>query len=1038
MLPPFDLSSLPRHVFFTGKGGVGKTSLSCSTAIALAKLGRKVFLVSTSLASNLDEILGLPKLDLPTPLPSVRGLTAMKLDPTRAGQLYRERILAPLKNTVAEADLKEMEDAMSGACTMEVAALDEFVGLFQDEGSTEAGGFTAGYDHVVFDTAPTGHTLRLLSLPAAWNSFLDNREMGKSCLGPSSAMKMNHSRFARALQCLTNSSSTVVILVARPDNASLQEAARCSKELAEMNLKNQQLIINGVFQAVDPTDEVATRMQALGQQALAAMDPDLRAMLVAELPLQPFNMVGLDRLSRLFEPPAALSNAEVPPLNPSPGVREMLATPLAKLVDEIAAPGNGLVLVMGKGGVGKTTTAACIAVELATRGYPVHLSTTDPAAHVADTLAGEVDGPLTVSRIDPHAETEAYIADIMAKCGPFIDNKARALMLEDLCSPCTEEVAVFQAFQRVIRQSTSRFVILDTAATGHTLLLLDQAGAYLKETRRVAAGGPTGCCAPGAQLSGCGPTATGGCRSSPQALAPSAASPPANGCTPGACLPGTCGLPVNETEGPSPLDILRDAERTRILLVTLPETTPISEAAALQEDLRRAGIEPYGWVVNGALGLTETNDPLLRFRAAAECQQLERLGAGGLAKRVALMPFFLELPVAPTLLLRQNFRPFEELEQPENLPDPQASVLARMSWVDRLLSLWILLAVAIGIGLSFIPSIRTFLTVTTAVGGTNIPLAIGLILMMYPPLARVDYTLIPKLISKPRMIIQSLLLNWIIGPLLMMALGMLIMGPQETPYVQGIVLIGIARCIAMVLVWNSLSGGDNNVCAMLVGMNSILQILLYAVYASVFTNSILPLFGFVGENDTQRVTLLQSFLNTLQTVAIYLGIPFAMAMLSWIFIRRYLGDERYYNGYCKKIGPITLIALLFAIVVMFAMQGVSILRTPLVVLWVAAPLLVYFFIMFTGSFLISWKMGQTYEECATMAFTAAGNNFELALAVSISVYKPNSPQAFTCIIGPLVEIPVMLALVHLAFFFRRRLTFTSKVPPELARPTGAP
>jgi ACR3 family arsenite transporter len=223
-----------------------------------------------------------------------------------------------------------------------------------------------------------------------------------------------------------------------------------------------------------------------------------------------------------------------------------------------------------------------------------------------------------------------------------------------------------------------------------------------------------------------------------------------------------------------------------------------------------------------------------------------------------------------------------------------------------------------------------------------------------------------------------------------------------------------------------------------VGMNSILQILLYAVYASLFTNGILPLFGYVAEDDSQRVTLLQSFLMTLQTVAIYLGIPFAMAMLSWIFIRRRIGDERYYNGYCKKIGPITLIALLFAIVVMFAMQGVSILQTPLVVLWVAAPLLFYFFIMFTGSFLLSWKLGQTYEECATMAFTSAGNNFELALAVSISVYHPDSHQAFTCIIGPLVEIPVMLALVHLAFFFQRRLTFKGTSSVDWAGLTDAP
>jgi len=707
-LPP-GLSSLPRHVFFTGKGGVGKTSLSCATAIALAKLGHKVFLVSTDPASNLNEMLGLPKLDLPTPLPAVPGLTVMNIDPTRAGQLYRERALAPLKGTVPEATLKRMEEAMSGACTMEVAAFDEFAGLFQDEDSTEAGGFTAGYDHVVFDTAPTGHTLRLLSLPAAWNSFLDHSEMGNSCLGPSSAMKMNHSRFNRALQCLTNASSTVVILVARPDGASLKEAARSSLELAEMNLKNQKLVINGVFQAMNPSDEVAMGMQTLGQQAIANMAPALKAIVAAELPLQPFNMIGLERLCSLFDQPLPLQSDDVPPPNPSKAVQAMLDTPLAKLVDEIAAPGNGLVLVMGKGGVGKTTTAACIAVELATRGYPVHLSTTDPAAHLADTLAGDVDGPLTVSRIDPRVETEAYIADIMAKYGASKNEKGRALMLEDLRSPCTEEVAVFQAFHRVISQCTSRFVILDTAPTGHTLLLLDQTGAYHKETLRVASGGAAAtCCAPGAPPGSCGPAAEGaaaaccpspaaccpspdscgpsngaptaavGCCPSPDACGPSngsgcgstkaAASAPSNGCcpvapaptatsasgcAPGACAPGTCGPPVPETAGPTPLEILRDTEKTKILLVTLPETTPISEAAALQEDLRRAGVEPFGWVVNSALSATATTDPLLRYRAAAECEQLERLGRDRLTSRVALMPFALERPVTPPLLLRQ-------------------------------------------------------------------------------------------------------------------------------------------------------------------------------------------------------------------------------------------------------------------------------------------------------------------------------------------------------------------------------------------------
>eukprot|EP00670_Eutreptiella_braarudii_P022099 CAMPEP_0174365854 /NCGR_PEP_ID=MMETSP0811_2-20130205/78828_1 /TAXON_ID=73025 ORGANISM="Eutreptiella gymnastica-like, Strain CCMP1594" /NCGR_SAMPLE_ID=MMETSP0811_2 /ASSEMBLY_ACC=CAM_ASM_000667 /LENGTH=490 /DNA_ID=CAMNT_0015506871 /DNA_START=25 /DNA_END=1493 /DNA_ORIENTATION=- len=487
---PDALATPVRHIFFTGKGGVGKTSLSCGTAIALAKSGKKVFLVSTDPASNLNEMLEIPKLDVPTDVPKVPGLTVMNIDPEKAGEHYRQRALDPLRGTVPDADLKRMEESMSGACTMEVAAFDEFAGLFSEEGDVESGGFTKGYDHVVFDTAPTGHTLRLLSLPAAWNSFLDHNSMGNSCLGPSTAMKMNQKRFARALACLTNPQSTIIVLVARPDASTLKEAARSAQELADMDLKNQVVMINGVFTAQDPSDKVAMSRQEAGERALASMSPVLKDKVVCQLPLKPFNMVGLDRLLTLFD------SEVLPDAGPTSEVKDVPISPLSTLMDDIAAPGHGLVLVMGKGGVGKTTCAAAIAVELATRGYPVHVSTTDPAAHLMDTVTGDLGSLLTVSRIDPHAETEAHIANIMEQYGKNLDEKGKALMLEDLRSPCTEEVAVFQAFEKVLNQHKNQFVILDTAPTGHTLLLLDQTGAYHKDLMRIAsAGAAAGACA---------------------------------------------------------------------------------------------------------------------------------------------------------------------------------------------------------------------------------------------------------------------------------------------------------------------------------------------------------------------------------------------------------------------------------------------------------------------------------------------------------------------------------------------------------------
>jgi arsenite-transporting ATPase len=568
------LHDTPRFLFFTGKGGVGKTSLACACALALADAGKRVLLVSTDPASNLDEMLGLALADAPRPGPGAAGLQAMNIDPEASAEAYRSRVLAQLGDDSTEAERGTVREQLSGACTTEIAAFDEFVGLLA--------GDAEGFDHVVFDTAPTGHTLRLLSLPKAWTGFLADNDRGASCLGPHSGLKMQEERFRAGLAALSDAAQTAVVLVARADTAALREAARTAEELRTLGLLHQRLVVNAVFRASRPDDPVAAALQALGEQALAALPAVLLALPRDEVPLRPHDMVGLPALRALLaEVPPALPPAGEPPLWP-PGVQ-----PLAALVDALAAQDHGLVMVMGKGGVGKTTVAAALAVALAQRGKPVHLSTTDPAAHVAATVEGQVPG-LEISRIDPAEETRRYIDKIMATRGKGLDDAGRALLLEDLRSPCTEEVAVFHAFSHKVTQARGAFVVLDTAPTGHTLLLMDATGAYHRQTtqtyERAAAGRVV-----------------------------------------------------------TPLMRLQDAAYTRVILVTLPEVTPVSEAAALQDDLRRAQIEPFAWVVNRSLAARGSADPLLAARMAGEAAQVARVAA--LAQRAFFVPWCETPPV---------------------------------------------------------------------------------------------------------------------------------------------------------------------------------------------------------------------------------------------------------------------------------------------------------------------------------------------------------------------------------------------------------
>lgn len=570
------LSHPTRHLFFTGKGGVGKTSLSTAAALTLADEGKKVLLVSTDAASNLDEMLGIELRNTPGPVAGARGLSVLNIDPDAAAEAYRQRVLTQMEATATEADRNTVREQLSGACTTEIASFDEFSSLL-------AGG-AAEYDHVVFDTAPTGHTLRLLSLPKAWSGFLKHNDRGASCLGPHSGLKTQEARFDAALAALCDPALTTVVLVARPDRGALAEAARTCDELRELGLNNQQLVINGVFEAADPGDAVARAIEALGRQALDDMPEPLRALPRSIVPLRAFDTVGLPSLR-------ALLTGSPPPTRqarPSIAAPALAADRIDKLVDELAAAGRGLIMVMGKGGVGKTTIAAALALGLVKRGHAVHLSTTDPAAHLAMTLDGELPG-LQVGRIDPKAETRRYIEKIMSARSPGLDEQERALLREDLQSPCTEEVAVFHAFSRTVAEARSAFVVLDTAPTGHSLLLMDATGAYHRQVTREFEG-------------------TGSARVV------------------------------------TPLMRLQDASYTRIILVTLPEVTPVSQAAALQEDLRRARIEPYAWVLNKSILAAGTRDPLLRARLEGERRQMARL-SDGLARRLFAVPWVPQAPV---------------------------------------------------------------------------------------------------------------------------------------------------------------------------------------------------------------------------------------------------------------------------------------------------------------------------------------------------------------------------------------------------------
>ncbi len=586
------LKAPPRFLFFTGKGGVGKTSVACATAIRLANAGQRVLLVSTDPASNVGQVLGVVIGNTITPIPQVPGLSALEIDPEHAASAYRERIIAPVRDLLPAVEITLMTEQLSGSCTTEVASFNEFTDLLVNSD------LTAGYHHIIFDTAPTGHTIRLLQLPGSWTDFLNEGKGDASCLGPLAGLEKQRETYAHAVDALKDPALTRMVLVSRAQKSSLAEAARTVEELATIDIACRNLVINGVLPVTEESDsgrdELTHAIRSRETAAMAQMPAVLAALTTDIIDLKVTNMMGVDALVGLLAEGEGARDGgvagEASVMKNIDDTPDAPHAPLHDIIDQLEADGHGLIMCMGKGGVGKTTVAAAIAVALAHRGHDVTLTTTDPAAHLSDTLQGEVPS-LTVTRIDPETATRMYRERVMKGRGSRLDAIGQAALWEDLQSPCTTEVAVFQQFSRAVHESANKFVIVDTAPTGHTLLLLDAAGSYHRDVVR--------------QMG-------------------------------------------DSMAFITPLMRLQDPVLTKVVVVTLAEPTPVMEAAELQDDLKRAGITPFAWVVNNSLAAAGPSSPFLRQRAANELAEIARVES--LAPRLAIIPLLAEEPIGEARL----------------------------------------------------------------------------------------------------------------------------------------------------------------------------------------------------------------------------------------------------------------------------------------------------------------------------------------------------------------------------------------------------
>ncbi len=543
--------NLTKYLFYTGKGGVGKTSVACATAVSLADSGKRVLLISTDPASNLQDVFSMELTNKGTPIPDVPNLEVANLDPIQAAAEYRESVIAPYRGKLPESVIANMEEQLSGSCTVEIAAFNEFSNFITDDQVQQE------YDHIIFDTAPTGHTLRMLQLPSAWSNFISESTHGASCLGQLSGLESKKNIYKQAVETLADGNLTTLILVTRPETAPFKEAERASGELAALGVNNQMLVVNGVL--MDHNDALSSSLYEKQQAALAAMPEGLRTFSLYMVPLRAYNVTGIENVRALLHTDRvtthvqALNATHIPALN--------------DVIDELAEESKRVIFTMGKGGVGKTTVAAAVALGLAKRGKKVHLTTTDPAAHLKFVIS-ETSG-ISISHIDESEELQKYQSEVIAKArASGMSDDDIAYVEEDLRSPCTQEIAVFRAFAEIVEKADDQVVVIDTAPTGHTLLLLESTQSYNHEIER--------------------------------------------------------------TKGEIPESVKRllprlKSDETEVIIMTLPEATPVYEALRLEEDLKRAGIAAKWWVVNQSLYGTSTTNTMLAAKAASEVEWLNRI-----------------------------------------------------------------------------------------------------------------------------------------------------------------------------------------------------------------------------------------------------------------------------------------------------------------------------------------------------------------------------------------------------------------------------
>lgn len=543
--------TLTKYLFFTGKGGVGKTSTACATAIRLADQGKKIMLVSTDPASNLQDVFATELDNKGKPIKEVPNLVVANFNPEDAAKEYRESVIGPFKGKLPEAVIANMEEQLSGSCTVEIAAFNEFCNFITSEDVNKS------FDHILFDTAPTGHTLRMLQLPSAWSNFISENTHGASCLGQLSGLESKKEIYKEAVLTLADGNKTTLILVSRPEDTPLKEAERASSELKEIGVKNQILIINGVLQKA--TDNLSTHIVEKQRRALRHMPRSLRSLKMFEIPLRPYNVTGIENVRALLSDEHIKFGTDILEVDHMLGLKDV--------VEDLAKSNKKVIFTMGKGGVGKTTIAAAIAVGLAQKGKKVHLTTTDPAAHLQFVL--QSNRSITLSRIDEKIELEKYREEVLSKARETMSEEDLAYVEEDLRSPCTQEIAIFRAFAEIVERSENEIVVIDTAPTGHTLLLLDSTQSYHKEIER----------------------SQGDIPESVKELLPK----------------------------------LRNKEHTEVIIVSLAEATPVYEALRLEADLKRAHIYSHWWVVNSSLYATHTTNTILKAKASHEITWINKV-----------------------------------------------------------------------------------------------------------------------------------------------------------------------------------------------------------------------------------------------------------------------------------------------------------------------------------------------------------------------------------------------------------------------------